>query len=711
LQRAFDISDRLKELRNEAVRQLRSAAKLAEELVPLAMLVDQEAGRSAEITSRLTELRALASQFEQASASTTRIRDQLDAIAADPVMRTPWSSGEPSGARSSPGATPAGEHEPGAAGAGRREGYREQIKAVLDSHGIDGVRGAVYDELIALRTDAERDDFFLRLRNDPRIWWAVAEYRKNPDLIGKLLNILPPRQRTILTSWTRQDMPLDELARQERWTVPELENHLKKAVDTLRRHLRVIDPRSDMNQAGADILLPLHAVAPALVDLVVAATLSVGAATELTDGYLENGDRQSHVPGTMRTSNRQVAAVLGGVWARWRQAVTEAERNAIAEELIAQAQHRWDSEFAKVAARVAWADGLAPALTFDELLARAPPFRNESGPSLRGIATGVDRLTAQRRRIDSAAMALRGSRTTPWGSVILRSNRMNRRSFRLEGQPAVELAGLSAERRRLQSARNSAAAAVKAHMPEFGVADIFELKAADLDRVIARCHCDIDALRLSDTDDAEMRNRLLDMQIAAEDFNRLGVEMVDVSKRMGEVAGIAFALDRPGAVLLSPLLGATDRTNSFDVIAFVPNVDGAPPTLIVVECKGLGATLGTASTEYGRAEQGSPEYALRTARTDVNLRRILNETPEQLMNRGIQPGSPAARAVPQLITAHRQGRLRFEYHLVHADINGKVTTWQFDMRRNGEPVEINNLAGITRATGVLPPGRGGAIQS
>ncbi|WP_406265611.1 FHA domain-containing protein [Nocardia sp. NBC_00881] len=264
---------------------------------------------------------------------------------------------------------------------------------------------------------------------------------------------------------------------------------------------------------------------------------------------------------------------------------------------------------------------------------------------------------------------------------------------------------LSVERNKQQINRDRAADVVKGHMSEFGIENIHELKAGELKNVIQDLREEIrEDPSLSDVDKQAKLDRLREMGEYARKYNLLGVEMVATSKEMAELGGNAYAVDpvdRPGALLLTPFDGAFDGRDTFDTASYVPATENTPPTLLLVENKGVGSQLGSAMTETGRAQQGSPEYAQRTAAIDQNLAYRLRETLDQMHERGIDPesaeGQKLIKAKEELLRAYHGGTLRFEYHRVHADINGNLSVTKFSLERDGVLVQINNLGGVERA--------------
>ncbi|MFI1239765.1 WXG100-like domain-containing protein, partial [Nocardia salmonicida] len=288
---------------------------------------------------------------------------------------------------------------------------------------------------------------------------------------------------------------------------------------------------------------------------------------------------------------------------------------------------------------------------------------------------------------------------------------------------ADRIADVAALRAEVQVKSDAALKVVNRHMAEFGVDKLGDIASADKVRAVAnqqrqQIRDALDAvderLRNSPDDPALQRqmselfdklNRLKEFELNANKFNGHRPALVDHSKTLGELGARAFGLDParfPGAVLLSPFHGdidgraVIDGANTLDVVVYVPGVDGAPPTLVSHEAKGVGSRLG--GSKIASAEQGSPEYYRRTLKIDNNLQRILSETPEQMQQRGIDPESPEGKALikarDDILQAHRDGTLQFEYHLVHADKAGKVTVSQFDLVRDGALVRMDNIGGF-----------------
>ncbi|MEU4319040.1 hypothetical protein AB0F85_16210 [Nocardia fluminea] len=255
---------------------------------------------------------------------------------------------------------------------------------------------------------------------------------------------------------------------------------------------------------------------------------------------------------------------------------------------------------------------------------------------------------------------------------------------------ADELKKASGERLELQTQRDKQRVKLDRLMAEFGVTARNDLapdkvagKIADLTAAV-----DNDAT-LSQAEKEAKAAKLMALESTANKYFKQGVKMVALSKLLGETAGRDYALSRRGSILLTPFIGAFDGAGVVDYASIVPPTrPGDPPTLLVVEAKGVGATLG--GSKIARAEQGSPEYLRRTLDMDQNLRRVLNETPEQMRARGIDPDSPEGRAfrraVAELLAAREDGTLKVEYKLVHASAKGEVTVTDLRLVRDGVDV-------------------------
>ncbi|WP_156371328.1 hypothetical protein, partial [Nocardia arizonensis] len=257
---------------------------------------------------------------------------------------------------------------------------------------------------------------------------------------------------------------------------------------------------------------------------------------------------------------------------------------------------------------------------------------------------------------------------------------------------AEQLHDASTRRLELQTERDAVAVELDRLKSEFGVEHNKELAPKRLTDRIQQLEAEI----VSDPSlsEAEVVNRLTDLadlEDTARRYNDLGREMVDFSKRLGELAGLGYALDsdlHPDAVLLTPFAGAFDGAGVVDVASMVHARGVDPTTLVVVEAKGVGSELGGSKTIS--AQQGSPEYLRHILGLDRNLARILNETPEQMRARGIDPDSREGRnlraAVDALRAARDDGTLRVGYRLVHAAADGTVTVTELRLVRDGTNV-------------------------
>ncbi|WP_280305178.1 YwqJ-related putative deaminase [Nocardia neocaledoniensis] len=267
---------------------------------------------------------------------------------------------------------------------------------------------------------------------------------------------------------------------------------------------------------------------------------------------------------------------------------------------------------------------------------------------------------------------------------------------------ADELKEASDKRLELQTQRDKQRVKLDRLMAEFGVTARNDLapdkvagKIADLSAAL-----DNDAT-LTQAEKEAKAAKLTALEATANKYFKMGVKMVALSKLLGETAGLDYALSRPGSILLTPFVDAFDGAGVVDIASIVPPTrPGDPPTLLVVEAKGVGATLG--GSKIARAEQGSPEYLRRTLEMDQNLRRILNETPEQMRARGIDPDTPAGqafrRAVAELLAARENGTLQVEYKLVHATAKGEVTVTDLQLVRDGTDVLADVPLPVDQAT-------------
>ncbi|MGI5223180.1 hypothetical protein [Nocardia sp. CA-290969] len=248
-------------------------------------------------------------------------------------------------------------------------------------------------------------------------------------------------------------------------------------------------------------------------------------------------------------------------------------------------------------------------------------------------------------------------------------------------------------------------------MPEFGVEKHSEINSpAKLTKLMElRIEEIARDSSLNGTQKRERLERLNEFESLATRYNEQLNQAKALSKEMGEIGAIAHALDpiaRPGAILLAPFDGLIDGSkcidgrDTIDVISFLParesgpGLPGRPPTLVLNEAKGGGSPLKDADTPDGRAEQGSPEYLRRTLAIDLNLQRLLHETPTSMLERGLDPNSPKGRAYLQaraeLLRAFSDGTLRYEYNKIQVTRDGTVTESRFTLERNGKllPMDV-----------------------
>ncbi|MGW5385210.1 WXG100-like domain-containing protein, partial [Nocardia sp. NPDC003963] len=279
-----------------------------------------------------------------------------------------------------------------------------------------------------------------------------------------------------------------------------------------------------------------------------------------------------------------------------------------------------------------------------------------------------------------------------------------------------QLAEASATRLEQQARRDLLAANLEVLVVEAGVvaradlADLRYLTPNKLEGEIAREEQQVLYDESLSEDDRQDRLALLDdLRSHAEQYHALVRQEVLTSQQLGELGGLAYALDpdlHPGAIQLSPFEGASSAKNVVDIAVLVPGTADSPPKLLVVEAKGGSSTLG--GSRVSDAQQGSPEYLVRTLAMDKNLATVLTETPAQLRARGIDPDSASGRALirarEELLTAHLDGTLQVEYHEARTTANGDVTVRRFDLTRDGDPVRVEMIGGIDNGGG--PAGRG-----
>ncbi len=290
-------------------------------------------------------------------------------------------------------------------------------------------------------------------------------------------------------------------------------------------------------------------------------------------------------------------------------------------------------------------------------------------------------------------------------SVVYKSNASEPQPYTVKDQEIRDaIDSRAADRDALKAERDPANAIVKQHMAEFGIQEIHDLAAKKIEEAERRIVREINSdPQLGTQDRIAKLDRLREMLDAARTYNRLGPELVTASKDMADLGGKAVAIDpvdRPGAILLSPFAGAIDGSHTFDTVSFLPATESRLPTVVAIENKGVGSTLEDASTKDGPAQQGSPEYYARTIEIDRNLVKVLNETPDQMRARGLDPASPEGQrhiaAREELSKAFHDRTLQHEYYLVHADAQGRIKVSQFSMDRNGRPLEIERFAGVER---------------
>ncbi|MFC9993660.1 ADP-ribosyltransferase [Nocardia sp. NPDC127526] len=281
---------------------------------------------------------------------------------------------------------------------------------------------------------------------------------------------------------------------------------------------------------------------------------------------------------------------------------------------------------------------------------------------------------------------------------------------------AEEIAKTSKERIEKGEERNEVGKVVKDLMGEFHIESIHDLKKSELNGLIRQLEARIDddlSKNLIDQKTADELYAKLDLlQEGAIRYNELGPELVDLSKVMAEHGGRDWGTDPtkwPGAVVLSPYTGEIDGkptfdgSGTFDIIVAVPasEVTGGRTLILLIECKGVGSEKGSASTsEHGQVQQMTPEYKVRTAAMDENLKRILRELPERMIERGIDPesteGKDLIKVRDEILQAHSEGKLHDEYVLAHASINGDITISHYSQDRDGLRVPILDLAGFVR---------------
>ncbi|WP_433562647.1 toxin glutamine deamidase domain-containing protein [Nocardia sp. CA-151230] len=265
-------------------------------------------------------------------------------------------------------------------------------------------------------------------------------------------------------------------------------------------------------------------------------------------------------------------------------------------------------------------------------------------------------------------------------------------------------------RAELQTIRDPAAKIVRTYMPEFGIDHINDLSGKKLEQKYKELKAAVG--RMPDgVAKTEKLAHLEALRENAEIYHTVGPEMVQTSKNMGDAAGKARASDpdlHPNGVILQSPGRVIDGRDTIDIPVFDPAVGDQPPTLTSLECKGVGSELGAADTDLGRARQCSPEYTARTIGIEKNLELLLQDTPESLRARGIDPNSPEVRKVLQardeMMRAFQDGTLVHKVEKVHADLarnaDGSTTyvvsVTTYSLERDGVAIAIDRIGGVER---------------
>lgn len=284
---------------------------------------------------------------------------------------------------------------------------------------------------------------------------------------------------------------------------------------------------------------------------------------------------------------------------------------------------------------------------------------------------------------------------------------------------AEALAATAALREAEQVRRDSVVAALRTLAVDLGLVepgsrpDLRQLRPS---RIGPR----IDALRqrvredgtLSDYERARQLADLEALRAHSERYHRIVGRMSETSQLLGELGGLAFALDaelHPGAIQLTPYEGARTAKLVVDIAVLVPGTATSAPKLLIVEAKGADSPLG--GSRRADAQQGAPEYLRDTLAVDKNLATVLTETPDRMRSRGIDPDGATGRALlrarEELLAAHRDGTLEVEYHQVRTAATGEITVRRFDLERDGAPVRVDVIGGIDRSA---PEGSGPAVR-
>lgn len=273
---------------------------------------------------------------------------------------------------------------------------------------------------------------------------------------------------------------------------------------------------------------------------------------------------------------------------------------------------------------------------------------------------------------------------------------------------AEQLAAASAVRLSQQTERDRLTAALRSLAVELGLAppgDRADLRQLRPSRIGPRIDAERQRARddgtLSDYERARKLADLDTLRFHSERYHRLVGRMTETSELLGEMGGLAYALDadlHPGAIQLTPFEGASTAKLVVDIAVLIPGTATDPPTLLIVEAKGADSALG--GSRRADAQQGAPEYLRDTLAIDKNLATLLTETPARMRARGIDPDSAAGRAIvrakDELLAAHREGTLRVEYHQVRTPATGAISVRRFDLERDGTPVRVDVIGGIDR---------------
>ncbi|MEU2136640.1 hypothetical protein, partial [Nocardia rhamnosiphila] len=282
---------------------------------------------------------------------------------------------------------------------------------------------------------------------------------------------------------------------------------------------------------------------------------------------------------------------------------------------------------------------------------------------------------------------------------------------------AEALAATTALREAEQAQRDSVVAALRTLAVDLGLVepgsrpDLRQLRPSRIGpRIDARQQRVRDDGTLSEYERARQLADLDTLRARSERYHRIVGRMSETSQLLGELGGLAFALDaelHPGAIQLTPYEGASTAKLVVDIAVLVPGTGTGAPKLLIVEAKGADSPLG--GSRRADAQQGAPEYLRDTLAIDKNLATVLTETPDQMRARGIDPDGAAGRGLlrarEEMLAAHRDGTLEVEYHQVRTAATGEITVRRFDLERDGDPVRVDVIGGIDRTA---PDGSGSA---